>query len=204
MKINLENISHTFKGEQVFSPINFLFDSGSKTVIKGQNGSGKSTLLRVISTFLTPSSGSISYYSNGSLSDIPSVRECTTLCSPSLTLEHQFTLDEAFDFHFALRMLHQGLNKDDFFNSCFLIEARSKKISELSSGMAQRLKLAFAFLTVSDLLLLDEPCMNLDAKGIEMYTFFIKNFGSKRTHIVASNSVDVEFSHCEAVIELTS
>jgi len=123
-------------------------------------------------------------------------------CSPFLELEENYTLNELFDFHFSLRKLKAGYTKKDFFELCYLSNAQFKKVNELSSGMTQRFKLAFTFLTESSLILLDEPCMNLDKSGIEMYTSFINNLGNQTTQIVASNSVLMEYQHCNAQVTL--
>ncbi len=125
-----------------------------------------------------------------------------SICSPSIELEGNFSLIEMFRFHYSLREIKNNISEDEFFEFCLLKDSRNKKVNELSSGMTQRLKLAFAFITKSDLILLDEPCMNLDQLGIDMYSSFITNFGSDTTQVVASNSVAVEYAHCTAEIIL--
>jgi ABC-type multidrug transport system ATPase subunit len=59
--------------------------------------------------------------------------------------------------------------------------------------MKQRVKLAQAIFSDASIILLDEPCSNLDAKGIDLYHSLIKTYCSERLVIVCSND-EVEYS----------
>jgi ABC-type multidrug transport system ATPase subunit len=59
--------------------------------------------------------------------------------------------------------------------------------------MKQRVKLAQAIFSDVSIVLLDEPCSNLDAKGIELYHSLIEKYCKERLVIVCSND-DVEYS----------
>ncbi|MFK7756390.1 MAG: ATP-binding cassette domain-containing protein [Flavobacteriales bacterium] len=200
--ISLSDISHNYKGNTIFSPISYEFSAGSNTVILGKNGSGKSTLLKIISSFMEPSSGCINYAQENTPISVDQVPFLTSICSPSALLEEKLTLSETFDFYFSLRNLKTGLSKSDFFSSCMLVESEDKKVKELSSGMTQRFKLALAFLSETSLIILDEPCMNLDDKGTELYTMYTRDFGRNATQIIASNSVEIEYNHCNAKLHI--
>lgn len=152
---------------------------------------------------MEPTAGTVNYSKNSSEIRLEEIPFQTSICSPSALLEERLTLSETFDFFYRLRDLKSGISKEDFFSSCFLNEAVDKRVKELSSGMTQRLKLALAFMTKSDLILLDEPCMNLDDQGIDLYTSYTKQLGKQATQIIASNSVQVEYAHCTAELNLT-
>ena len=62
--------------------------------------------------------------------------------------------------------------------------------------MKQRVKLALAILTNSPILLLDEPCSNLDKNGIDWYHTMIDRFGKNRIIVVASNEKTEEYPFC--------
>jgi len=127
-----------------------------------------------------------------------------SVCTPFLALEDQFTLNEAFDFHYKFRGIKNNISKDDFFKICFLEDHLEKKVGDLSSGMTQRLKLAFATLTVADLILLDEPCSNLDEKGRQFYTELLEKYCKESTIIIASNSVNEEIELCSQTLNLSA
>ena len=73
---------------------------------------------------------------------------------------------------------------------------QSKLVGDFSSGMKQRVKLAQAIFTDAPLLLLDEPCSNLDKHGIAQYQKWITTYQNNRTIIVASNDSN-EYSFCD-------
>jgi ABC-type multidrug transport system ATPase subunit len=62
--------------------------------------------------------------------------------------------------------------------------------------MRQRVKLAQAFFSDTPVLLLDEPCTNLDEAGVQQYLDWIAEYTNDRTVIVASNDTR-EYSFCE-------
>ena len=62
--------------------------------------------------------------------------------------------------------------------------------------MKQRVKLAQCIFSDVPLVLLDEPCTNLDKSGIELYHSLISNYGSDRLVVVSSND-EVEYDFCQ-------
>ena len=74
--------------------------------------------------------------------------------------------------------------------------AADKQIRFYSSGMKQRIKLAQAIFSDVPILLLDEPCTNLDASGCDLYHRLINDYCKERLVIVSSNDVN-EYSFCE-------
>jgi ABC-type multidrug transport system ATPase subunit len=86
-------------------------------------------------------------------------------------------------------------------NTVQLGTAANKPIRYFSSGMKQRLKLALAFFSQSDLLLLDEPLTNLDAAGAGLYNHLIENIKQQRVLIISSND-QREYAFCTDVIDI--
>jgi len=203
LRIDIKNLSHYFKDKPLYNDLNYVFSAGSKTAILGENGSGKSTFLKVVSGFLTPSKGVIDYSSNETRIDLNQVHKLTCACSPFLKLEDHFTLEEAFDFHFSFKDLKKNLTKDDFFKICYLENDVKKLVKDLSSGMTQRFKLCLSILTESKLLLLDEPCSNLDKKGRALFHSLLSDYLMDTTLIVASNSIKDEISFCSSSLDLS-
>jgi ABC-type multidrug transport system ATPase subunit len=82
-----------------------------------------------------------------------------------------------------------------------LTNATHKQIRYYSSGMKQRLKLAQAFFSKTEVLLLDEPCTNLDANGIKLYESLIEKYSQNRLVIVSSNDLN-EYEFCSERISI--
>ena len=64
--------------------------------------------------------------------------------------------------------------------------------------MKQRVKLVLAILTDTPVLLLDEPCSNLDNDGVSWYKTIIDKYASNRLVIVASNEHEEEYFFCQS------
>ena len=82
-----------------------------------------------------------------------------------------------------------------------LHNAADKQIRYFSSGMKQRLKLAIAIFSNAPILLLDEPCSNLDKEGIELYHDLIQQYALHKLIIVGSNDPQ-EYSFCKHQVNL--
>jgi ABC-type multidrug transport system ATPase subunit len=82
-----------------------------------------------------------------------------------------------------------------------LTNATHKQIRYYSSGMKQRLKLAQAFFSKTEVLLLDEPCTNLDTTGIKLYQSLIEKYSQNRLVIVSSNDLN-EYEFCKERISI--
>ena len=80
--------------------------------------------------------------------------------------------------------------------------AHHKQIRYFSSGMKQRARLAQAVFSNTEVVLLDEPCSNLDDKGIALYHSLIEKYCSDRVVVVCSND-PVEYSFCERMVKIT-
>lgn len=202
MKIILENLGKRFNRQWIFRGINHEFVSGERYVILGSNGSGKSTLLQVISGYRLGSEGSVSYFQSDRKVDPDNYYKFISIASPYLSLIEEYTADELLKFHFGLRKMTQGLSIKDFFDILKLADIKNKPVRQYSSGMKQRLRLALAFLTHSEVLMLDEPCSNLDAKGVEWYQELLREFSGQRLVIICSNHQHNEFEPCGNIIEM--
>ncbi len=118
-----------------------------------------------------------------------------------MELIEEFSLSEAIHFHLQFKPLANGLSSAKLIEILGLQKSSSKQIRFFSSGMKQRLRLALAICSESDILLLDEPGSNLDAQGMDWYHSLIAEFGSSRLIIVASN-IAADYSFCPEVLEI--
>ncbi len=193
MTIHLDAIGKRYQRHWVFRNLSYGFLASSKTAILGQNGSGKSTLLRIIAGMQPASSGTIDW--NGLTQQ--ELFQQVAFCAPGMELPEELTLLEAMKFHFSFKKPLAGLNISKIIDIIALSAAARKPIADYSSGMKQRVKLAQAIFSDTPLLLLDEPCSNLDEAGVAQYNDWMSEFTHARTVIVASNDPR-EYRFCEA------
>lgn len=202
MEIKLNNAGKKYHREWIFRKVDLTLAKGSKWVILGPNGSGKSTLLQVLSSAVALNEGTADFYLDDQKIDIEEVYKNVSLSAPYLELIEEFTLQEIIRFHFKFKRIVNGLSEKDVIQISGLEKEANKVIRFFSSGMKQRLKLTLAILSDTSLLLLDEPCSNLDSKVVEWYQKMIRDYAMMRTIIVASNNQSEEFLFCDNIISI--
>ena len=129
------------------------------------------------------------------------IHNYVSICAPYLEVVEEMTLKEFLEFHHHFKRFLPSLNINYVISVIGLENAANKQIRFFSSGMRQRVKLAQAFFSDTPLLLLDEPCTNLDAPGIELYHGLIKDYCANRLVIISSND-EVEYSFCKELINV--
>lgn len=196
-KINLTGAGKRFNKDWIFKNLDFTFEQGKQYALVGNNGSGKSTLLQIIAGYTTLSKGTITWE--------PFVAENifqqVSIVAPYLELLEELTTKEQIQFHNQFKPLRTDLSMEQMLDFIGLQEAIHKQIRFFSSGMKQRLKLALAFFSETPILLLDEPCSNLDQEGFTLYHQLVQQFGSERLIIVGSNDKQ-EYHFCTEQVNL--
>lgn len=196
MKIELINAGKRFNREWIFRKAGLSFTTGSAYAITGANGSGKSTLLQCIGGMLQLSEGKLLFSTDNSSIAPEDVYRQIAFCAPYLDVIEEMTLVEFLQFHSRFKPFLPNLNTPAIIRLLGLDAAAQKQIRNFSSGMKQRVKLAQCILSDTAAVLLDEPCSNLDAKGIELYHALIENYCKERLVIVCSND-EVEYRFCQ-------
>ncbi len=201
MRVCLEGIGKKFQHEWIFREVTFTFEENRSYALTGPNGSGKSTLLMTLSALVLPSRGTLSYQQGPNSIEHEMVYRHLTLAAPYQELIEEFTLRELLEFHFELKKPINSLSVGSVAQKLRLEKAYDKYIYQFSSGMKQRLKLGLALYSESQLLLLDEPCTNLDAENTQWYQQEIQEVLGKRLVVIASNQ-KYEYDFCEEVVDV--
>ena len=197
MQISLEQACKRFNKEWIFKNLNFQFEAGKHYALVGNNGSGKSTLLQIIAGYSGLTKGSISW----SPFDANNIYEQISFAAPYLELVEEFTATEQFEFQAQFKPIQKDLSTEKILSLIGLKNAAHKQIRYYSSGMKQRLKLALAIFSECPILLLDEPCSNLDKEGYALYDTLIKDYAMHKLIIVGSND-PAEYHFCKAQVNL--
>ena|SRR5215217_916932 len=200
MTIKLSGGGKRFNREWIFRNANLEFTTGTSYAVTGPNGSGKSTLLQAIGGTLQLSEGTLRFYNDaGNFLETP--YRYLSFCAPYLDVIEEMTLLEFLQFHQHFKNLIRNLSVSDVIQIIGLQAAAQKQIRYYSSGMKQRVKLAQALFSDTPVVLLDEPCTNLDAAGIELYHSLIDTYCKDRLVLVCSND-EVEYRFCTVRISI--
>lgn len=202
MRILLKDAGKKFNREWIFRGVNKEFIPGHNYAILGSNGSGKSTLLQLINGNLAANHGSVQYFVDDL--EIPQEKAYRriSLGTPYQELIWDFTLLESLQFHHRFKPFLNQLTPKNLLEITGLDIHRNKPLKYFSSGMKQRVRLAIAILSSSDVILLDEPSMNLDAPGREWYNGLLQQYLPGRMLIVCSNHQEEEYNICDEVLDI--
>lgn len=166
MALVLENICHTINGENYLNDINLSFESGSFNVLLGRTLAGKTTLMRVIAGLDNPSSGKVILNGNDITRLAVQKRNVSMVYQQFINYPHM-TVWENIASPLKLAKLNSAeitrrvketaemLHIEDFLQ---------RKPLELSGGQQQRCAMARALVKDAQIILFDEPLVNLDYK----------------------------------------
>jgi ABC-type multidrug transport system ATPase subunit len=197
VQISLQKAGKRFNKDWIFKDLDYSFEMGQHYAVIGNNGSGKSTLLQTISGYATLSKGKIEWGDYNT----ETIFQQISVAAPYLELIEEFTTIEQFEFHNRFKPFRKDLTTAQMIEMIGLKAATDKQIRYFSSGMKQRLKLALAIFSETPILLLDEPCSNLDKEGYALYHDLIRNYAMHKLIIIGSNDTQ-EYDYCTKHINL--
>lgn len=191
LELKCENLEKKYVNKLIFRGVSFNLNEGKSLAVIGRNGSGKSTLLKIIANLIKSSSGKISLRINNKDITRENYFKYIGFCSPYLNLYDELTAFENLEFFIKLKSQgnFQKEKADSLLIKVNLYTYRNELVREYSTGMKQRLKLAFALINEPQILLLDEPQSNLDTEGLEIVSSIAKEQKSKGILILASNEI---------------
>ncbi|HTL09204.1 MAG TPA: ATP-binding cassette domain-containing protein [Chitinophagaceae bacterium] len=206
MTISLSDAGKRFNRDWIFRHFSFQFTTGNSYAIIGPNGSGKSTLLQSIAGAVALSEGAMTIQTANDKESLPSITtdsiyQHIAIAAPYLELIEEMTATELLTFHQTFKPLLPTLDIKEMIAAIGLSNAAHKQIRYYSSGMKQRVKLAQAIFSDVPVVLLDEPCTNLDASGIALYQELIARYCQDRLVLVSSND-EAEYGFCKEHINL--
>ena len=202
--LEAEKITRLYKSSgRGVADVSLTIQAGEIFGLLGPNGSGKSTLLRVLSTAITPDSGTFRVGSVDGLKEHQKVRVKMGLMVDRPT--HYGDLTGWANAYFFARSygMEEGKAKGvlaELFDYFGLAEYRDDKVKTYSYGMGKKLALIEAMAHGPKLLLLDEPSLGLDYTSQLAYQKKVRELaGAGVAILVASNQVDEVEALCDRV-----
>ena len=202
MKISLTDAGKRFNRDWIFRHLTYEFSAGQSYAIIGPNGSGKSTLLQVLSGSMQVNEGKTEWAIGNKQLANENVYNSISICAPYLEVVEEMTLIEFLNFHSGFKPFLSSITSEKIISILSLENAVNKQIRNYSSGMKQRVKLAQSIFSDVPVVLLDEPCTNLDASGIQLYHDLINEYCKNRMVVVSSND-EVEYRFCTSRLSMS-
>ena len=165
-QVTLNQLTKHFDDTPVVKGISLTVEDGEFFSLLGPSGCGKTTILRMIAGFTFPTSGTI-FFDDQDVSYIPPNKRNTGMVFQNYALFPHMTVFENVAFGLRTRKVPKAEMADRVAGALKLVGLsglEARPVPLLSGGQQQRVALARAVVIEPNLLLLDEPLSNLDAK----------------------------------------
>lgn len=167
--IEVKGLKKVFdNGFEALSDVNFTIEKGELICLLGPSGCGKTTILNLIAGLLDPTEGDIQYNGESIVEKHPKDRNIGLVFQNYALYPHMTVLENVM---FPLRVGDKKLPKEEaekrayeFMALTDIVELADKKPEKMSGGQQQRVAITRALVQNPEILLLDEPLSNLDAR----------------------------------------
>ena len=198
--IEVSHVSRNFGDFRAVNDVSFSIPTGQIVGLLGPNGAGKTTTMRMITGFLSPTSGSVKIDGIDILENPVEAKKKIGYMPESAPLYGEMIVEDYLRYIADI----YGQNPDEkvpaLCAECGLKEVMSKNISELSRGNRQRVALAHALMNDPEILILDEPTSGLDPNQVEDVRAIIREIGKTRTVIVSTHILSEVETLCSRAI----
>jgi ABC-2 type transport system ATP-binding protein len=188
--IVVQNLVKRYGPRLAVRDISFAVGEGEVIGLLGPNGSGKSTIFRILTGYLTPSSGRVSVVGRDAVAESLALRREIGYVPEDAPLYDHMRVVEFLRFMARLK----GLSGDAVHCAVEAASARLQlggvlrlTIAKLSRGYRQRVAIAQALLNEPKLLVLDEPMSGLDPGQVIAIRNLIRGLAGRQTVLIASH-----------------
>lgn len=186
--IELKNFEKSYGKFLAVKPTSFTVKKGEVFGLLGPNGSGKSTIIRAIVGLIFPTRGTVQINGQQAWNGGKKIREMISYMPQRITMPDNLRAREIVKFYADLR--HQSSDKINEVMKFARLNGHSDKfVREFSGGLLQRLGLAIAFISSTPILIMDEPTLNLDPRGMRQFREFIHERKKAGTTIIFASHI---------------
>lgn len=183
--------------------VSFKVSRGEVVGFLGPNGAGKTTCMKVITGFISATSGSVTIEGKDVVTHGVEVRRLIGYLPENAPLYHEMTVREYLEFVAAVRgVALDNVNRriQEVAATTGILEVLDQEIATLSKGYRQRTGLAQAMIHNPEILILDEPTSGLDPNQIVEVRQLIKELGRDRTVILSTHNLPEVTATCNRII----
>lgn len=188
--IRVESLVKHYGDVKAVRGIDFEVHDGEIVGFLGANGAGKSTTLKIMTGYLSPTSGNIRINDLNILDDSLEIRKTIGYLPELNPLYGEMMVYDLLEFSANVRNIKGKAYKKALarvVDLCSLAGVIHRKVSDCSKGYKQRIGLAAAMIHDPRILILDEPVTGLDPNQIVEIRNLIKELGKERMVIISSH-----------------
>ncbi len=201
--IEVKHLSKKFDGKLAVDDVSFTVERGEVVGFLGPNGAGKSTTMRIITGFLSPSSGTVVIGGDDIQKSSLAARQKIGYLPESAPTYKEMTVTGFLGFIAKIRG-YTGKTKtiriDRVIEKCFLEDVQYQTIDTLSKGYNQRVCLAQCLLHDPEYLIMDEPTDGLDPNQKYEVRAMIREMAKEKTILLSTHNLDETEAICSRII----
>ena len=201
--IHVEKLTKYYDAFCAVDQIDLTISKGEIIGLLGPNGAGKTTTLRMLTGFLSPTSGDIRVKDYSIRENPLEIKKLIGYLPESAPLYHDMLVYDYLNYIADIR----GIAKDQKISRirklsdlCGLSSTMHKTIGELSKGLRQRVGLAHALMEDPEILILDAPTSGLDPNQIVEIRKIIRQIGKEKTIILSTHILSEAEATCDRIV----
>lgn len=210
--IDIQNLKKSYKKRrsneiiEAVKGISLKVKKGEVIGLLGPNGAGKTTTIKMMCGLLLPNEGSVIINGiNMEKNRLKALRHISAVLEGNRNLYWRLTVRENMEYFSGNR----GMSKkeisariDDLLDRLNLTEKSNEMVNSLSRGMQQKLSIAIAILSDTEIIFLDEPTLGLDVEISYEIRKLLKEIAKEynKTILLSSHDMPVVQEICERVI----
>ncbi len=183
--------------------LTFSVGRGEIVGFLGPNGAGKTTTMRMLTTYLTPTSGRAAVGGHDVLDEPLEVRRKVGYLPENVPVYAEMRVREFLTYRAKLKDVPRSKRRaavDHVVSRCGLLDYETRVLGQLSKGYRQRVGLADALVNDPDLLILDEPTAGLDPIQVREVRGLIRELGERHTLLLSTHILSEVEAVCGRVI----
>jgi len=202
--VDCEDLSYQFATHLAVDRVNLTIAPGEMYGLLGPNGAGKTTTIRMITTLLTPATGSVRVFGIDAAARPMLVRRVIGYVPQALSADANLTGTENVELFARLFDVPRRSRKQrvaDALDAMGLTEAAGRLAGTYSGGMIRRLELAQSLISAPRLLVLDEPTVGLDpiARGVVWEYIAKLRTEHQMTVLMTTHYMDEADAYCDRI-----
>jgi ABC-2 type transport system ATP-binding protein len=201
--IQVENLTKRYGPTLAVSDVSFDVQKGEILGFLGPNGAGKTTTMRIITGFLSPSSGRVRVAGYDVAEEPIEAKKCLGYLPENPPVYTDMTVNEYLAFVGRIKGVPRSELKKrigEVAEKCSIADVQHRQIGKLSKGYRQRVGLAQALIHNPEVLILDEPTAGLDPKQIIETRELIKSLAGQHTVILSTHILPEVSKTCQRVV----
>ncbi len=176
--IDVDHLSKSYGSVKAVDGLVLSIKSGQVFGFLGPNGAGKSTTIKLLTTLITPSSGSLSILGIDAIKNPLQVRHKIGVVLQQPSYEPTLSVEKSLDKYgmmWDVPKIERKKRMEKLLKDFDLVEIRKKRNEDLSIGQRRRVQVAREFMHDMELLFLDEPTAGLDPSARRKLLDYLKN-----------------------------